>query len=106
MPIVMEIFTTGTLMPAQRLYEVGWVNKVVPLDQLMDTAREYAETLAANAPLSVRAAKVMFTKVVEEITEKGLKMAKEIYGPVYASEDAVEGPRAFAEKRKPQWKGR
>jgi enoyl-CoA hydratase len=106
MPMIMEIFTTGTLMPAQRLYEVGWINKVVPLDQLMDTAWEYAEILATNAPLSVRAAKVMFSKVVEEITEKGLAMAKEIYEPVYASEDAVEGPRAFAEKRKPQWKGR
>jgi enoyl-CoA hydratase/carnithine racemase len=104
--MVMEIFMTGTLMPAQRLYEVCWVNKVVPLDKLMETAWEYAEILATNAPLSVRAAKTMFTKVVEEITEKGLLMAKDIYEPVYASEDAVEGPRAFAEKRKPEWKGR
>jgi enoyl-CoA hydratase/carnithine racemase len=106
MPIVMEIFMTGELMPAQRLYEVGWLNKVVPLDQLIPTARQYAEILTNNAPLSVRAAKEMFTKATALVTEKGLEMAKEIYGPVYASEDAIEGPRAFAEKRKPQWKGR
>ena len=106
MPIVMEIFMTGELMPAQRLYEVGWINKVVPLDQLLPTARQYAETIANNAPLSVKAAKEMFSKATAMITENGLEIAKLIYGPVYASEDAVEGPRAFAEKRKPQWKGK
>jgi len=105
-PIAAEVLMLGELIPAQRMYEVGWVNRVVPLDQLMPEAIRIAEIIRDNAPLSVRAAKEMLYKVTEAITQAGLKIAKEIYAPVYASEDAIEGPRSFAEKRKPVWKGK
>lgn len=106
LPVAFEILLMGDPMPAQRLYEVGWINKVVPLDQLMSTAMEMATVLAGNAPLSVRAAKEALYKATDVGRHGGLEMAKLIYEKVYASEDAVEGPRAFAEKRKPVWKCR
>ena len=106
LPVAFEVLLMGDLMPAQRLYEVGWINKVVPLDQLMPTAMQMATVLAENAPLSVRAAKEALYKAMDVGRRAGLDMAKLIYDKVYASEDAIEGPRAFAEKRKPVWKGR
>ena len=106
LPIADEILITGELIPAQRLYEVGWLNKVVPRDQLMPTAIKMAEMIRDNAPLSVKAAKSMLTKVSDMVVMNGIEMAKLIYAPVYASEDAIEGPRSFAEKRKPVWKGK
>jgi enoyl-CoA hydratase len=106
MPIAAEILMTGDLIPARRLYEVGWINKVVHRDQLMPTAIKMAEMIRENAPLSVKAAKAMLTKVSDMVVLNGIEMAKLIYAPVYASEDAIEGPRSFAEKRKPVWKGK
>jgi len=106
LPIAFEILLTGNLMPAKRLYDVGWINRVVPLDQLMPTAMELAETLSENAPLSVRCAKEAMYKAMDVGRKQGLEEAKKIYQKVYNSEDAKEGPRAFAEKRKPVWKGR
>jgi len=106
LPTAFEVLLMGDPVPAQRLYEVGWINKVVPLDQLMPTAMQMATVLAGNAPLSVRAAKEAFYKAMDVGRRAGLDMAKLIYDKVYASEDAIEGPRAFAEKRKPVWKGR
>jgi enoyl-CoA hydratase len=85
---------------------VGWINRVVPLDKLMPTAMELAETLAENAPLSVRSAKEALYCAMDVGRKAGINVAKIIYQKVYASEDAKEGPRAFAEKRKPVWKGR
>jgi len=106
LPIAFEILLMGNPVPAQRLYDVGWVNRVVPLDQLMPTTNEMAAVLADNAPLSMRAAKEALYNAMDAGRTAGIDQAKKIYEKVYASEDAVEGPRAFAEKRKPVWKGR
>jgi|YelNatPaOPRAMG01_1025707.scaffolds.fasta_scaffold07079_4 enoyl-CoA hydratase/carnithine racemase len=106
LPMAFEILLMGNPVPAKRLYEVGWINRVVPLDKLMSTAWEMATVLAENAPLSVRAAKEALYKAMDVGRHAGLEMAKLIYQKVYASEDAIEGPKAFAEKRKPVWKGR
>jgi len=106
LPVAFEVLLMGDPVPAQRLYEVGWINKVVPLAELMPTAMQMATILAENAPLSVRAAKEALYKAMDVGRRAGLDMAKLIYEKVYASEDAIEGPRAFAEKRKPVWKGR
>ncbi|WP_330256167.1 enoyl-CoA hydratase-related protein [Nocardia sp. NBC_00565] len=103
--VMMELLLTGEPMTAQRAYEVGFVNRVVPADRLLDEALSMAQTVAANAPLSIEAGK----KLVEISTEMGSTLATEyantLYEKVYRSDDAIEGPRAFAEKREPVWMG-
>jgi enoyl-CoA hydratase/carnithine racemase len=102
----MEIMLTGDPLTAQRAYEIGLVNRVVPADQLRDAALAMATTIAANAPLSVRAAKQLVYLSAEHGWSAALEAADALYEPVYLSEDAQEGPRAFKEKRRPQWQGR
>lgn len=104
--VALELVLTAEPLTAQRAYEVGFVNKVVPRDQLMPTAKAMAEVIRDNAPLSVMAAKESFYKAMDLGCEAGFEKALDIYTAAYTSEDAVEGPKAFAEKRKPVWKGR
>lgn len=103
--VTMEILLTGDFISAQRLYELGFVNKVVPLARLLDEAILLAERIAENAPLTTRACREMVYMATEMGRSAALKAADEIFAPVYLSQDAQEGPRAFAEKRKPRWKG-
>ena len=104
--VAMEIIVTAEPITAQRAYELGLVNKVVPLAELHDAAQAMAQTIAANAPLSVRAAKSLVYLSAEHGWSAALDAADELYEPVYLSEDGQEGPRAFAEKRAPRWQGR
>jgi enoyl-CoA hydratase/carnithine racemase len=104
--IALEILLTGQRITAQRAFEIGFVNKVVPNDQLMLEAKKMAELIRDNAPLSVRAAKEMLYRGRDMGCTAGLAMAKHLWQPVYTSEDCQEGSKAFAEKRKPTWKGR
>lgn len=104
--VLLEILLTGDPITAQRAYEIGFVNHVVPADQLMPKALAMAETIAENAPLTVAAAKEMVYLATDTGRMAGLEAARHLFDHVYRSEDAQEGPRAFAEKRKPQWKGR
>lgn len=104
--VLLEILLTGDPISAQRAYEIGFVNHVVPQDQLMPKAMALAETIAENAPLTVAAAKEMVYLATDTGRMAGLEAARHLFDHVYRSEDALEGPRAFAEKRKPQWKGR
>ncbi|WP_020500790.1 enoyl-CoA hydratase/isomerase family protein [Sciscionella marina] len=104
--IAMQILLTGDPLPAQRAQEVGLVNEVVPFAQLQDTAQRLADRIAANAPLSVRAAKQTARLVVEQPLSEAYAAAERIWEPVYLSEDAQEGPAAFAANRAPEWKGR
>jgi enoyl-CoA hydratase len=105
--VLLELLLTGELMPVERLYDVGFVNYVEPTaDAVRERARRLAQSIARNAPLSVRAAKEGLRLGTALGAERGLAASKEIHKAVYASEDAREGPRAFAEKRTPIWKGR
>jgi len=103
--ILLEILLTGDPLTAQRAYEIGFVNHGVPADQLMSKALAIAQTIAENAPLTVAAAKEMVYLATDTGRMAGLEAARHLFDHVYRSEDAQEGPRAFAEKRKPQWKG-
>jgi enoyl-CoA hydratase/carnithine racemase len=100
--IAMELLVTGEPLSAARAYEVGLVNRVVPLAELHDAVQELAEGIAKNAPLSVAAAK----RTVYLALDAPYEAADALWEPVYKSADAQEGPRAFAEKREPRWQGR
>jgi enoyl-CoA hydratase/carnithine racemase len=104
--IVMELLLTGQPLTAQRAYELGYVNAVVPLADLRAKAMEMARTIAANAPLTVKAARELVYLSSEMGRSAGLRAAHHLFESVYLSEDAQEGPRAFAEKRPPKWTGR
>jgi enoyl-CoA hydratase/carnithine racemase len=104
--VAMELLVTAAPITAQRAYELGFVNKVVPLAELHDAAQAMAAGIAANAPLSVRAAKELVYLSAEHGWSEALDKADELYEPVYLSEDAQEGPRSFKEKRKPVWQGK
>jgi len=101
----MEIMLTGGLFSAQRALEMGFVNHVVPQEQLMGKAEKIAKTIAANGPLSVKAIKESVIKCMGEPVNKGLSIEQEYGDKVFASDDAKEGPLAFIEKRKPQFMG-
>jgi enoyl-CoA hydratase len=103
--IVMELTLTGEAISAERMYQMGFVNRLVRREELMTTAMGIAECIKDNAPLSVRAAKESLLRGMDLGLKAGFEKAIEIYQSVYESEDAQEGPRAFAEKRKPIWKG-
>jgi enoyl-CoA hydratase/carnithine racemase len=106
-PILMEMVLTGDLYPIERFYELGFINYLEPdPDAVRARARALAETIRDNAPLSVIAGKEAILTAMSVGCDAGLEQAWRIYRPAYASEDAQEGPRAFAEKRKPQWTGR
>jgi enoyl-CoA hydratase/carnithine racemase len=104
--IAMELLVTGDPIDARRAYEVGLVNQVVPLDGLEAAAQSLAERIAANAPLSVRAAKATVRLIAEHSMRDAFAAAEALWEPVYLSEDAQEGPAAFRDGRKPEWKGR
>ncbi|AEE68958.1 enoyl-CoA hydratase/isomerase [Bordetella pertussis] len=106
-PVLMELMLTGNLMPIERLRELGFVND---LGETPDAVRAKALALARairdNAPLSVACAKQSILAAMSVGCDAGLEMAWRIHRPAYESEDAEEGPRAFAEGRKPVWLGR
>lgn len=104
--IAMEIVLTGTPMTARRAYEIGFVNRVVAPEDLRAAAQEFAEVIAANAPLSVSAGKRTTGLSAELPLSKAFTEAEKIWEPVYLSDDAQEGMLAFNEKRHPAWKGR
>jgi enoyl-CoA hydratase len=105
--ILMELVTTARMLPIDRLHALGFINEVEPTPQAVrDKAQEMATVIAGNAPLSVRAGKAGLLAASDFGGEAGFVISRALHRSVYASEDAQEGPRAFAEKRQPRWIGR
>ena len=104
--IMMEIILTGKPITAQRAYEIGLVNRLCEPDALMETALALAREILDGAPLSVKAGRETVMLATEMGRAAALQAARAVHEQAYASGDAQEGPRAFAEKRKPEWKGR
>jgi enoyl-CoA hydratase/carnithine racemase len=104
--IAMGYMLTGRHMTAQEALRWGVVNEVVPLAELMPTAMRWANEMLEGAPLSVRAVKQAALMGLGQPLETALAMNYPAVLRMRRSEDTVEGPRAFAEKRKPRWQGR
>jgi enoyl-CoA hydratase len=102
--IAMQLLLTGKNIDAKRAYEVGLVNEVVPADQLMPTALELARRLCKNGPLAMRTAKEIAVRALE--LESGFVLEKALGQRVLSSQDAKEGPLAFAEKRPARFTGK
>jgi enoyl-CoA hydratase len=106
MAAALELVMTAKPITAQRAYEIGFVNRVVPKDRLMEEAEALARQIIANAPLSIRYFKELAYRGVDMSEPALAALTRHLYDQLLRTEDAKEGPRAFAEKRQPQWKGR
>ena len=103
---VLELVFTAEPITAQRAYDIGFLNKVTAPDQLMDEAMAMARQIAANAPLAVQYFKELAYRGLNMSTQDISSLTYHMYDQLLTTEDSKEGPRAFAEKRKPRWQGR
>jgi len=104
--IAMQLLVTGDPISAHRAHEVGLVNEVLPAAELHGAAQALGERIAANAPLSVAAAKKTVRLMAQPRFATAYAEAEALWEPVYLSADAQEGPAAFRDKRTPVWTGR
>jgi E-phenylitaconyl-CoA hydratase len=102
----LELLLTGGKFDAHWAYRYGLVNYVLPAEAVMPKALEIANTLCENAPVAVRLVKEAAYKGLNLSLEEGLRFEIEQSKKVLGTEDAKEGPLAFAQKRKPNWQGR
>ena len=105
-PVAMHFLLTGDRMSAEDAVKAGLINKVVPLADLMPEAERIARRICENAPLAVRAIKELAVRGQYMPIEYGLRLEQAMQRALAATEDAREGPRAFAEKRKPRFTGK
>jgi enoyl-CoA hydratase/carnithine racemase len=103
---VLELVFTAQPITAQRAYDIGFLNKVVPAEDLMEEAMGMAQTIAENAPLAVQYFKELAYRGLNMSTQDISSLTYHMYDQLLTTEDSKEGPRAFAEKRKPNWQGR
>src|SRR5690606_34824633 len=101
-----EIFFTARQFPAEEALAMGLVNRVVPHDELEARTLEVAAGIAANAPLTMKAIKQAVHEALRPESERDLALVERMVRDCFESEDYAEGRRAFAEKRKPAFKGR
>src|SRR3954453_9366357 len=104
--LAMELALTGDPVGAERAAEMGIVNRLAEPGGALDAARELAAGIVRNAPLALEASKAILQRAAEGTEEQAWAKQGEISGPVFGSEDAQEGARAFAEKRDPVWRSR
>jgi len=106
--VAMRVALTGKheRLSAQRAYDLGLVSEVVPHEQLLDRAREVAALVNRNAPLAVRGTRLAIRKGLDLPLNEAEILAEAFRERVVRTDDAKEGPRAFVEKRAPDWKCR
>jgi enoyl-CoA hydratase len=105
-PFAMEFLLCADLIPADRAYEMGVLNAVVPKDELLAKAYEFARRITANAPLAVQATKQSVWEGLGMSLKDAYKNESQLSSMIFQTEDAKEGPKAFAEKRPPNWQGK
>jgi enoyl-CoA hydratase len=105
-PAAMEFLLTAEAFPASRALELGLLNDIVGEGELQERALWWAARITANAPMAVQATKESVLRGLAVDQREAYKIESELAGQVFSSEDAKEGPKAFAEKRDPVWKGR
>jgi enoyl-CoA hydratase/carnithine racemase len=100
----LEMLLTGDFIDAERAERIGLVNKVVPQDKLIDEAMNFATKLASKSPIALQMGKKAFYTMSDMEFEKALEYSNEMFAELCTTEDAIEGVRAFREKREPVWK--
>ncbi len=103
---VLELVLTAQPVTAQRAYDMGFLNRVVPAGDLMEEAMAMAQQIADNAPLAVQTFKELAYRGLNMSNQDISALTYQMYDALLLTEDSKEGPKAFAEKRKPQWQGR
>jgi enoyl-CoA hydratase len=104
--VALEILLTGDMVSAQRAYEIGLVNRVVPAADLMAETRQLAHGLASKAPIAIRYILDAVHHGMETPFAAGEYLETALFGTIASSDDMREGTRAFLEKRKPVWTGK
>jgi enoyl-CoA hydratase len=102
----MEFLLLAEAVPASRALALGLLNEVVPSSEVLPRAFEWAERILVNGPLAVRATKESVVRGMSGTLRDAYRIESELSQVVFASEDAKEGPAAFAEKREPRWQNR
>ncbi|HJO23657.1 MAG: enoyl-CoA hydratase-related protein [Myxococcota bacterium] len=105
-PAAMEFLLTAERFSSERALEVGLVNEIVGEAELLDRAFDWARRINANAPLAVQATKESVLRGLGLPLKDAYKVESGLAQQIFQSEDAKEGPRAFAEKREPRWQGK
>jgi enoyl-CoA hydratase/carnithine racemase len=100
----LEMLLTGDFIDAERAESIGLVNKVVPADTLTDEALDLATKLASKSPIAIQMGKQAFYTMSDMEFEKALEYSDEMFAELCTTEDALEGVKAFREKREPVWK--
>lgn len=104
--MAMEMILNNRTLSATEALQFGLINRIVPIDAYLDEALKLAEEVASRAPAAIRSAKKMINQAYERFLGDALFEEKKEFYNLFTTEDQKEGMRAFAEKRKPQWKGK
>ena len=103
--IAMEMILNNRILNAEEAYQLGLVNKIVPVDSFQKEAVTLAQQITSRSPLMIQSAKAMVNEAYENALTDGLAIERKAFYDLYGSHDQQEGLQAFLEKRQPEWKG-